>query len=105
MNKQYYVYILANEYNTTLYIGITNNLIKRIHEHKNNLVEGFTEKYNVHRLVFYEVTDNIESAITREKRIKNWKREWKNNLIKDFNPTWKDLYNDILPGGFLPSQE
>ena len=94
--RQYYVYILASKRNGTLYTGVTSDLIKRVYEHKNNLVEGFTQKYNVHNLVYYEVTESIESAIRKEKQLKTWKREWKIRLIKKGNPEWKDLYQDIL---------
>ena len=94
--KQYYLYITASRKDGTLYIGITNNLLKRIHEHKNNIVDGFTKKYNVHKLVYYEETNDIQSAIQREKQIKKWKREWKINLIEKFNPNWKDLYCDLV---------
>lgn len=96
MEKQYYVYMLASRKNGTLYIGVTSNLIKRVYEHKNNLIKGFTQKYNVHKLVYYEVFDNAYESITREKRMKNWKRQWKIELINKFNPEWKDLYDDIL---------
>lgn len=92
----YYIYILASKRNGTLYVGVTNNLIRRIFEHKNNLIEGFTQKYNVKNLVYYEQTDDVGSAIIREKRLKTWKRSWKIKLIEDFNPTWKDLYNDLI---------
>lgn len=95
MEKQYYVYILASKKNGTLYIGVTNNLIKRVYEHKNNLVDGFTQKYRVHNLVYYEIYNDVYDAITREKRIKKWKRQWKIELIKKFNPEWKDLYEEI----------
>lgn len=94
--KQYYVYILASKRNGTLYIGVTDNLIRRIYEHKNDMVEGFTEKYQVHLLVYYEVHSEINEAIQREKRIKKWKREWKLNLIEKVNPEWNDLYHRIL---------
>ena len=94
--RQYYVYILANKRNGTLYIGITNNLTKRIYEHKNNLIEGFTKKYNIHNLVYYEITNDIRSALAREKRLKKWKRRWKFELIEKSNPKWEDLYNDLL---------
>ena len=93
--KQYYVYILASKKNGTLYIGVTNDLAKRIYEHKNNLVEGFTKKYHVHRLVYYEDTDDVTSAITREKQMKKWNRAWKIELIEKNNPEWKDLYNTL----------
>ena len=87
----YYVYILASQKNGTLYIGITNNIQRRIYEHKNNLIDGFTKKYKVHNLVYYEQTDSIESAIIREKQLKNWKREWKIKLIEESNIAWSDL--------------
>ncbi len=90
--KQYFVYILASKRNGTLYLGITNNLLKRVHEHKNNLIEGFTKKYNVHTLVYYEIYNDIYDAIAREKRVKKWKRRWKIELIEKFNPEWEDLY-------------
>ncbi len=94
--KQYYVYILASNKNGTLYLGVTSDLLKRVYEHKNNLIDGFTKKYHVHRLVYYEETDNVNSAITREKRMKKWRRQWKIELIEKFNPDWKDLYNNLL---------
>jgi putative endonuclease len=95
MTKHYYVYILANKRNGTLYIGVTNNLIKRVYEHKNNLVTGFTEKYKVHMLVFYEQYDDVKDAILREKRLKKWNRQWKIDHIEKMNPNWKDLYDDL----------
>jgi len=94
--KNYYVYILASKRNGTLYIGVTNDLLRRVYEHKNNLVEGFSKKYKVHMLVFFEQTDSIESAIAREKQIKSWNRKWKLDLIEKNNPDWFDLYNDLL---------
>ncbi|MFA6524820.1 MAG: GIY-YIG nuclease family protein [Patescibacteria group bacterium] len=94
--KQYYVYIMASKKNGTLYIGVTNNIIRRVYEHKNNEVEGFTKKYEVHLLVYYEQTENIESALNREKQLKKWNREWKINLIQKENPDWKDLYNELI---------
>ncbi len=94
--KTYYVYILASQRNGTLYVGMTNDLIKRVYEHKQGLVEGFTKKYNVHMLVYYEQTNDVNAAITREKQLKKWKREWKLNLIEEFNPEWKDLYYELL---------
>ncbi len=93
--KQYYVYILASGANGTLYIGVTSDLVRRVYEHKNDLVEGFTKQYKVHDLVYYECADNPEAAITREKQLKKWNRLWKLNLINKSNPEWKDLYNDI----------
>ncbi|MBW2554506.1 MAG: GIY-YIG nuclease family protein, partial [Deltaproteobacteria bacterium] len=82
--------------NGTLYIGVTANLIKRVYEHKNHLVDGFTKKYNVHNLVYYETTEDISSAIKREKQIKKWKRKWKIELIENKNPNWRDLYFDLI---------
>lgn len=95
-NKSYWVYILASQRNGTLYVGITNNLVKRVWEHKNKKVEGFTKKYEVHHLVYYELHENPESAIKREKQIKKWNRLWKLRIIEEMNPEWKDLYEDIL---------
>jgi len=92
MNKQYYIYILTNYKNTTLYIGVTNNLSQRIFEHKNKVIEGFTKKYNLTKLVYYETYNNIEYAITQEKRLKKYYRFQKLDLINKFNPAWKDLY-------------
>jgi putative endonuclease len=89
--KNYFVYILASKKNGTLYIGVTNDLNRRIYEHKNNLVEGFTKKYNVKTLVYYESTNSIESAINREKQFKKWNRKWKLKLIEEKNPTWEDI--------------
>ncbi len=96
MPNQYYVYILTNKINTVFYIGVTSNLIKRVYEHKQKFVEGFTEMYNVDKLVYFECTNDIESAIKREKQLKNWHRDWKINLIKEKNPLFKDLYDDII---------
>jgi len=93
--KQYYVYILASKKNGTIYVGVTGDLIKRIYEHKQNLIDGFTKKYNVHDLVYYEVHTEIEEAITREKQIKRWNRKWKLRLIEEKNPGWNDLYNEM----------
>jgi len=86
VNKQPAVYILASKRNGTLYIGVTSDLVKRIWEHRNDMVEGFTKRYNVHRLVWYELYENMESAIEREKRLKEWKRKWKLELIESTNP-------------------
>lgn len=94
--KNYYVYILTSQRNTTLYIGITSELAKRVWEHKSKIVKGFTEKYNVTRLVYYECYDDPEEAILREKRLKKWKRAWKNELIEKMNPEWRDLYEDLF---------
>lgn len=96
MNKQAYIYILTNKSNEVLYIGVTSNLLKRIYEHKNKLVEGFSYKYNLNKLVYYEIYDDIVTAIEREKQLKRWHREWKMNLIKEQNPEFKDLYDNIL---------
>ncbi len=96
MNKQPAVYILASKRNGTLYIGVTSDLVKRIWEHRNNLVDGFTKRYNVHRLVWYELHESMESAIVREKRVKDWKRKWKLELIESRNPKWQDLHNAIF---------
>ncbi len=96
MNKQPSVYILASQRNGTLYIGVTSDLIKRIWEHKNNQVEGFSMQYNVHTLVWYELHESMESAIAREKALKNWKRDWKIDLIEQTNPNWQDLYSEIV---------
>lgn len=93
--RQYYVYILASKRRGTLYIGVTNDLIKRVYEHKNNLADGFTKQYGVHQLVYYEAVEDVNSAITREKRMKKWRRQWKIELIENNNPDWKDLYNDL----------
>ena len=92
----YFVYILASRRNGTLYVGVTNDLIRRIHQHKENLVDGFTRKYNVHTLVYYESCPDIRAAITREKRMKKWRRQWKIELIEKENPEWRDLYNSLL---------
>jgi putative endonuclease len=89
------VYILANKRNGTLYTGVTGNLIQRIWQHKNNFIEGFTKEYSVHRLVYFELHQTMESAIQREKQIKKWKRNWKLKLIEDKNPTWEDLWEKI----------
>jgi putative endonuclease len=93
--KNFYVYILCSKRNGTLYIGVTSDLVKRVYEHKNNLIDGFTKKYKVHRLVWYEIHESAESAITREKQLKKWKRVWKLKLIEKNNPKWIDLYEDI----------
>ena len=90
------VYILATKRNGTLYVGVTSDLPKRIWQHKNDLVEGFTKRYAVHDLVWYELADDMASAILREKQIKEWKRQWKLELIEKFNPYWNDLYPTII---------
>ena len=96
MDKQPAVYILASKRNGTLYVGVTSDLVKRIWEHKNNVVEGFTKRYGVHQLVWYEVHEAMEYAIRREKQLKEWKRQWKLELIESANPDWKDLYRTII---------
>jgi len=96
LDKQPAVYLLASQRNGTLYIGVTSDLVKRIGEHKNNLVEGFSKRYGVHQLVWYELHENMESAINREKQIKEWKRKWKLELIEDTNRNWQDLYYTIV---------
>ena len=94
--KMYYVYILASKRNGTLYIGVSNDLVRRVYEHKNDLIDGFTKQYSVHDLVYFEQHQVVEEAILREKQIKRWKRDWKLRLIEKLNPFWKDLYDDIL---------
>jgi putative endonuclease len=96
MSKQPCVYILASDQNGTLYVGVTSDLTKRVWEHKNDLIPGFTRRYSVHDLVWYEMHDSMESAIAREKAIKEWKRHWKLELIERENPEWKDLYPTLL---------
>jgi len=96
MERQPCVYLLASKRNGTLYTGVTSNLVKRVWEHKQHAVDGFTGKYGVSSLVWYEVHDTMESAIRREKAIKNWKRVWKINVIESINPQWRDLYDDLL---------
>ncbi|MFA5128710.1 MAG: GIY-YIG nuclease family protein [Patescibacteria group bacterium] len=94
--KNYYVYIMTNRRNGTLYIGVTNDLTRRVYEHKHNLADGFTKKYNIHLLVYYEGTPNVVSSIQREKQLKKWNRKWKLALIEKINPEWEDLYNKII---------
>ncbi len=96
VNMQPAVYILASKRNGTLYIGVTSDLAKRIWEHKNNMVEGFSKRYDVHRLVWYELHETMESAIQREKQMKEWKRKWKLELIESVNPEWQDIYYQII---------
>ena len=91
-----YLYILASKKNGTLYIGVTGNLIKRIHQHKNGLVGGFTKKYKVNKLVYFEQFEDIREAIRREKQLKEWRRDWKIKLIEDNNPKWIDLYDSLI---------
>jgi len=94
--NSYYVYILASKRNGTLYIGVTGDLLSRVYQHKNDLVDGFTKKYQIHTLVCFEEYDAPESAIIREKRLKKWNRKWKLELIERVNPEWRDLYQDFL---------
>ena len=96
MKNNYAVYILTNKNNTTFYIGVTNNLQRRIWEHKNKFVNGFTQKYNINKLVYYETTESIETALNREKQLKRWHRQWKINLITENNPYYEDLYFQII---------
>ncbi|MFA6485804.1 MAG: GIY-YIG nuclease family protein [Candidatus Magasanikbacteria bacterium] len=97
LGRNYNVYILASKRNGTLYIGVTNNLIRRIYEHKNNLVDGFTKNYSIHNLVYYESYNEVENAITREKQLKKWDRKWKIRIIEEMNPHWRDLYEELNP--------
>ncbi len=94
-NSRYYVYILATASDTAIYTGVTNDLIRRIYEHKNDIFEGFTKRYKVHKLVYYEIVEDILSALEREKQIKSWKRVKKVALVNAFNPDWHDLYDEI----------
>ncbi len=93
--KLFYVYILTNKDFGVFYIGVTSNLERRIYEHKSKLIKGFTSRYNITRLVYYEVIETAEAAITREKTLKRWSREWKINIINQFNPDWNDLYETL----------
>lgn len=96
MEKSYYVYILTNQRNTTLYVGVTNNLVRRIYEHKNKLVDGFTKKYNLNKLVYFEQTSSVDIAIAREKQLKAGSRKKKLELVNLMNADWCDLYSDIV---------
>jgi putative endonuclease len=96
MSKQGYIYILANQSFGTIYVGVTSNLVKRVYEHKEKLIEGFTKKYSLNRLVYYELFENIFDAITREKQLKKTGRKRKLELITNFNEKWEDLYNTII---------
>jgi putative endonuclease len=93
--KQYYVYIVSSK-SKTLYIGVTNDIVRRVYEHKNKLADGFTKKYNINKLTYFEETENVNSAIAREKELKGWKRFKKIRLIEASNPKWRDLYPEIL---------
>jgi len=92
----YFVYIMASQHHGTLYIGVTNNLIRRVYEHREKITPGFTAKYNVNRLVWFDQTDSIEAAIQHEKRLKHWQRAWKIEMIEKANPEWEDLYASLL---------
>jgi putative endonuclease len=96
MAKQSYVYILASSKHGTIYIGVTADLIKRVYEHKNDLIDGFTKTHQVHRLVYYEIAEDIKEAIHRETCLKRWKRDWKIRLIEENNPDWSDLYPKLV---------
>jgi putative endonuclease len=103
MPKRGYVYIMASKRNGTLYTGVTSDLVRRVWEHKQDRVEGFTKRYSVHRLVYVEAHDDIQDAIAREKRIKKWNRQWKLKLIEKDNPDWRDLYDELAanPGSIF----
>jgi len=96
MKENYYVYILTNKNNSVLYVGVTSDLVRRVYQHKNKMVEGFTSKYKLNKLVYYEIFSDVKEAIKREKQIKGWKRVKKESLINNFNPSWKDLYEEII---------
>jgi len=96
MDKNFFVYILASKKNGTLYVGVTSNLVQRIWQHKEGVLDGFTKQYDVKDLVYYELHESAESAIRREKRLKEWQRKWKLDLIEKENPKWNDLYHAIL---------
>ncbi|MDO8240427.1 MAG: GIY-YIG nuclease family protein [Candidatus Moranbacteria bacterium] len=102
MQHQYCVYILTNQTNRVLYVGVTSNLPKRIYEHKNKLADGFTKKYNVDKLVYFEQGEDVSSALHREKQLKKWKRAWKLELIEKSNPEWKDLSDTLVDSGSRP---
>jgi len=95
MEKQFYVYILASKRNGTLYLGVTSDIVKRVWQHKNGFAEGFTNKYGIKKLVYYEIHEDAENAIKREKQLKKWRRAWKVELIEEKNSEWRDLYADI----------
>jgi putative endonuclease len=97
--KTYYVYILANRARGMTYIGVTNNLLRRMIEHREGVLEGYTKQFNVHHLVYYQATESIEAAIAEEKRLKNWRKDWKKNLIERENPNWEDLFPALEKAG------
>ncbi len=96
MKKNFYIYILSSQRRGTLYVGVTSNLQQRIYEHKNSIVEGFTKKCKIHRLVYYEVIKDADTALLREKQLKKWNRAWKLRLIEEHNPQWADLYEELV---------
>ena len=96
MSKQYYVYLITNERYGTLYVGITNDLVRRIYEHREGTVQGFSKQHGLSRLVWFEAHDDVLAAIEREKAVKRWRRDWKMNLIQVMNPNWDDLYESIV---------
>ena len=98
----YSVYILANKTNSTVYIGVTGDLMRRVQEHRNDLIEGFTKRYHVHKLVYYETFQDVQEAIAREKQLKGWRRARKDALIESVNPTWADLAGDWFTAGPIP---
>ena len=100
--KVYFFYILVSRRNGTLYIGVTNNLLKRVDQHRRNLAAGFTEKYGVHRLVYFEQFRDIRFAIGREKQLKKWNRQWKLDLIEKDNPQWRDLFDELVKSNTMP---
>ena len=95
----YYVYVMTNQPRGTLYTGVTNNLVGRVWQHKNEVIDGFTKRYRLHRLVYFEYTEDVREAIRREKRLKRWNRSWKIAMIEKVNPEWRDLYTDISEDG------
>ena len=103
--KQAIVYIITNQRNGTLYIGVTSNIVRRILEHKNKSKESFTSRYDLNTLVYYELANTMRAAITREKQLKKWKRKWKIRLIEELNPSWEDLFPALFENGLLPPQE
>ena len=94
--KTFYVYMMTNKYNNVLYIGVTNDLIRRVYEHKKGMIDGFTKKYNCNKLVWFQETNDVTATITQEKRMKKWKREYKENVIREMNPEWKDVYDGLI---------
>jgi putative endonuclease len=102
-DRLYYVYILTTSKNTALYTGVTNGLIRRVYEHKHDMVEGFTKRYQVHKLVYYDFVEDVMAAIEREKQIKSWVRQKKIDLISVFNPDWHDLYDEIIGSAGIDS--